>query len=110
MKRSGPILTLASGALEELWAGGALGRRSFGPEELWADRPVEPYWQMFNRLQAAVEELPHQRLRGPTSAYAGFRRKSGERLPIFLALFGTVDLFDAMQIDLMRPGSNFPLP
>ena len=29
-----------------------------------ADRPIEPYWQMFSRVQAAVEELPHQRLRG----------------------------------------------
>ena len=74
MKRSGPILTLASGALEELWA----------------DRPVEPYWQMLSRLRAAVEELPHQRLRGIST------EEWGE----IADLFGTVDLFDATQIEL----------
>jgi len=55
-----------------------------------ADRPVEPYWQMFSRVQAAVENLPHQRLRGIST------EEWGE----ITDLFGTVDLFDATQIEL----------
>jgi hypothetical protein len=55
-----------------------------------ADRPIEPYWQMFEQVQAAVEELPHQRLRGVST---------GEWEEVS-ALFGTVDLFDATQIEL----------
>jgi hypothetical protein len=55
-----------------------------------ADRPIEPYWQMFSRVQAAVEELPHQRLRGIST------EEWGE----IADLFGTVDLFDATQIEL----------
>jgi hypothetical protein len=55
-----------------------------------ADRPIEPYWQMFSRVQAAVEELPHQRLRGISTG------EWGE----IADLFGTVDLFDATQIEL----------
>ena len=45
---------------------------------------------MFNRLQAAVEELPHQRLRGIST------EEWGE----IADLFGTVDLFDATRIEL----------
>ncbi|MCS4152741.1 IS4 family transposase [Salinibacter ruber] len=55
-----------------------------------ADRPIEPYWQMFRQVQAAVEELPHQRLRGLST---------GEWEEV-ADLFGTVDLFDATQIEL----------
>ncbi len=55
-----------------------------------ADRPIEPYWQMFSRVQAAVEELPHQRLRGISTG------EWGE----IADLFGTVDLFDATQVEL----------
>jgi hypothetical protein len=55
-----------------------------------ADRPIEPYWKMFERVQTAVEELPHQRLRGISA---------GEWEEI-ADLFGTVDLFDATQIEL----------
>jgi hypothetical protein len=29
-----------------------------------ADRPIEPYWKIFEQVQSAVEELPHQRLHG----------------------------------------------
>ncbi len=45
---------------------------------------------MFSRVQAAVEELPHQRLRGIST------EEWGE----IADLFGTVDLFDATQIEL----------
>ncbi|MCS4049234.1 hypothetical protein GGP87_001019 [Salinibacter ruber] len=55
-----------------------------------ADRPIEPYWQMFSRVQAAAQELPHQRLRGIST------EEWGE----IADLFGTVDLFDATQIEL----------
>jgi hypothetical protein len=55
-----------------------------------ADRPIEPYWEMFSQVQAAVEELPHQRLRGISTG------EWGE----IADLFGTVDLFDATQIEL----------
>lgn len=55
-----------------------------------ADRPVEPCWQMFEHVQTAVEELPHQRLRGVST---GAWREFG-------ALSHTVDLFDATQIEL----------
>ena len=55
-----------------------------------ADRPIEPYWKMLEQVQGAVEELPHQRLRGVSTG------EWGE----ITDLFGTVDLFDATQIDL----------
>jgi len=55
-----------------------------------ADLPVEPCWQMFEHVQTTVEELPHQRLRGVST---GAWREVG-------ALFHTVDLFDATQIEL----------
>jgi len=55
-----------------------------------AGRPIEPYWKMFEKVQAAVEELPHQRLRGVSTG------EWGE----VADLFGTVDLFDATQIEL----------
>ena len=55
-----------------------------------ADRPIEPYWQMFGQVQAAVGELPHQRLRGVST---------GEWEEV-ADLFGRVDLFDATQIEL----------
>ena len=55
-----------------------------------ADRPIEPYWQMFGQVQAAVGELPHQRLRGVSTG------EWGE----VADLFGRVDLFDATQIEL----------
>jgi hypothetical protein len=29
-----------------------------------AGRPIEPYWKMLGQVQAAAQELPHQRLRG----------------------------------------------
>ena len=63
---------------------------SGGWEELWADRLIEPYWQMLGQVQAAVEELPHQRLRGVST---GAWEEVAD-------LFGTVDLFDATQIEL----------
>ncbi|MCS3953309.1 hypothetical protein GGP83_003284 [Salinibacter ruber] len=59
-------------------------------EELWADRRVEPYWQMFSRVQAAAQELPHQRLRGIST----------EEWEEIADLSGAVDLFDATQIEL----------
>lgn len=55
-----------------------------------ADRPLEPYWQMFERVQGAVANLPHQRLRGI----------SGEEWSEIADLFGAVDLFDATQVTL----------
>jgi hypothetical protein len=55
-----------------------------------ASRPIEPYWKMLKQVQGAVEELPHQRLRGVSTG------EWGE----ITDLFGTVDLFDATQIDL----------
>ena len=55
-----------------------------------ADRPIEPYWKMLGQVQAAVEELPHQHLRGVST---------GEWEEI-TDLFGAVDLFDATQIEL----------
>jgi len=45
---------------------------------------------MFSRVQATVEELPHQRLRGISTG------EWGEIADVF----GTVDLFDATQIEL----------
>jgi putative transposase len=61
-----------------------------GWEELWADRPIEPYWKMLGQVQGAVEELPHQRLCGVSTG------EWGE----VADLFSTVDLFDATQIEL----------
>lgn len=55
-----------------------------------ADRPIEPYWQMFSQVQAAVEELPYQRLHGISTGEWGEVAE----------LFGAVDLFDATQIEL----------
>ena len=55
-----------------------------------AGRPIELYWQMFSRVQAAAQELPHQRLRGIST------EEWGE----IADLFGTVDLFDATQVEL----------
>jgi hypothetical protein len=55
-----------------------------------ASRPIEPYWQMFERVQGAVANLPHQRLRGI----------SGKEWSEVADLFGTVDLFDATQVEL----------
>jgi hypothetical protein len=55
-----------------------------------ADRPIDPYWQMFSRVQAAAQEPPHQRLRGIST------EEWGE----IADLFGTVDLFDATQAEL----------
>jgi Transposase DDE domain. len=55
-----------------------------------ADRPIEPYWQMFSQVQAAVEELPHQRLHGISTGEWGEVTE----------LFGAVDLFDATRIEL----------
>ncbi len=55
-----------------------------------ADRPIEPYWKMLGQVQGAVEELPHQRLRGVSTG------EWGE----ITDLFGTVDLFDATQFEL----------
>jgi hypothetical protein len=72
-------------------------------EELWADRPIEPYWKMLGQVQGAVEELPHQRLRGVSTG------EWGE----IADLFGRVDLFDATQIDLpptLADWSIFPRP
>lgn len=61
-----------------------------GLGEAMAGRPIEPYWKMLKQVQGAVEELPHQRLRGVSTG------EWGE----ITDLFGTVDLFDATQIDL----------
>jgi len=62
-----------------------------------ADRPVEPYWKMLGQVQATVEELPHQRLRGIST------EEWGE----IADLFGTVDLFDATQIELPPTLANW---
>ncbi len=53
---------------------------------------------MFERVQAAVEELPHQRLRGIST---------GEWEEI-ADLFGTVDLFDATQVELPPSLADWP--
>jgi len=55
-----------------------------------AGRPIEPYWQMLRRVQAAVKDLPHQRLRGI----------SGTEWEQIADLFGAVDLFDATRMEL----------
>jgi len=61
-----------------------------GLGEAMASRPIEPYWKMFEKVQAAVEELPHQRLHGISTGEWGEVAE----------LFGAVDLFDATQIEL----------
>ena len=55
-----------------------------------AERPISPYEKMFERVQAAVAELPYQRLRGIST----------EEWAEIADLFGAVDLFDATKIDL----------
>ena len=54
--------------------------------------------QMFIRLQAAIEALSHQRLRGIST------EEWGE----IADLFGTVDLFDGPQIELPPTLSGWP--
>ena len=63
-----------------------------------ASRPIEPYWQMFERVQGAVANLPHQRLRGI----------SGKEWNEVANLFGTVDLFDATQVELPPTLADWP--
>ncbi|WP_162863033.1 transposase [Salinibacter ruber] len=63
-----------------------------------ANRPIKPYWEMFERVQAAAQELPHQRLRGIST---------GEWEEI-ADLFGTVDLFDATQVELPPSLADWP--
>lgn len=55
-----------------------------------ADCLIKPCWQILTRLQAVVEEFPHQRLRG-------ISMKEREEIA---GLFGMVDLLDATQIEL----------
>jgi hypothetical protein len=63
-----------------------------------ADRPIDPFWQMFERVQTAVEELPRQRLHGISTG------EWGE----VVELFGAVDLFDATQIELPPTLADWP--
>ncbi len=63
-----------------------------------ASRSIEPYWQMFERVQGAVANLPHQRLRGI----------SGKEWNEVANLFGTVDLFDATQVELPPTLADWP--
>lgn len=61
-----------------------------GLGQAMAERPIAPYWQMLERVQAAVERLPHQRLRGI----------SGEEWSAIADLFESTHLFDATRIEL----------
>jgi hypothetical protein len=61
-----------------------------GLGQAMARRPIEPYWQMLERVQAAVADLPHQRLRGVST----------QEWSQIADLFGQVDLFDATKLEL----------
>ena len=55
-----------------------------------ADRPIEPFWHMLERVMRTVKDLEHQRLRGIDA-------ETWDRVT---DLFGEIDLFDGTSMEL----------